>query len=226
MQLIPAVDLLGEDATRLEQGDFDRELFRRPATDFVRLVAATKPAMIHLVDLQGARDGVLRPDVLKACIEAAGGIPMQVSGGIRSRESAEEVLALGAARILVGTAAFRDKEFLRDLVATHGDRIAVTIDVADGNVRVAGWREGVDLDVATAMAYCIDAGVSRVIGTAIDRDGTMAGPDLDLYRQLCDSPLKVLAAGGVRDDDDVRALEVLGCEGAIMGRAYLSRLAS
>jgi tRNA-dihydrouridine synthase len=126
----------------------------------------------------------------------------------------------------VGTAAFRDPAYLADLVAAYGDRVAVTIDVADGKVRVAGWREGVELDVATAMSYCLEAGVTRVMGTAIDRDGTMAGPDLALYRQLCDSPLRVLAAGGVRDDADVRELERVGCEGAIMGRAYLSRLAS
>ena len=220
MQIIPAVDLLGNDATRLEQGDYNRELFRRPAAAFVAEVAATAPPLIHLVDLEGARSGQLRPDVLTDCLAAANGVPVQVSGGIRSIEAAERVLELGAARVLIGTVAFRSPELLAHFVEKFGDRLAVTIDVREGTVKVAGWLEGTGVTVQRAAQHCVDSGVVRVLGTSIERDGTLGGPDLALYEQLCSFDLKVLAAGGVRDQADVDALELLGCEGAVTGRAF------
>ncbi len=220
MQIIPAVDLLGTDATRLEQGDYDRELFRRPAAAYVAEIAATRPELIHLVDLEGARSGKLRPDVIAQCLEAADGVAVQVSGGIRTLEGAEQILELGASRVLIGTVAFRTPELLGEFVRRFADRLAVTIDVRDGKVNVAGWLEGTKLSVADAARHCVDSGVSRVLGTAIARDGTGAGPDLSLYEELCAYPLKVIAAGGVRDQRDIDALDALVCEGAVTGRAY------
>jgi phosphoribosylformimino-5-aminoimidazole carboxamide ribotide isomerase len=220
MQLIPAVDLLGRDATRLEQGDYGRELFRRPATELVAAAAALGPPLIHLVDLEGARSGSVRPDVIAECLAAADGVPVQVSGGIRSVSTAERILELGAARVLVGTAAFGSRTLLDELVGRLGDRLGVSIDVRGGLVRVAGWLEGTAFSVAEAARTCVEAGVVRVLGTAIDRDGTDAGPDLELYRELCAYPLAVLAAGGVRHQTDVDDLAALGCEGAVTGRAF------
>ncbi len=220
MQIIPAIDLLGDDATRLEQGDFDRELFRRPAVEFVSMAAATRPPFLHLVDLEAARSGVLRPQTLRRCLEAAGDVPVQVSGGIRTPEAARQILSLGAARVLIGTAAFQSTDLLNRFVGEFGDSLGVTIDVRNGLINVAGWLEGTSLSVEHAAQRCVDAGVVRVLGTAIDRDGTGLGPDLSLYRQLCAYPLLVLAAGGVRDQRDVDALAALGCEGAVTGRAF------
>jgi phosphoribosylformimino-5-aminoimidazole carboxamide ribotide isomerase len=220
MQIIPAVDLFGNYATRLEQGDFDRELFQRPAAAFVAEAAATRPPLLHLVDLEGARSGVVRFDVLRDCLNAAGDVPVQISGGIRSVEVAKSVLALGAARVLIGTAAFSSPELLREFVDQCGERVAVSIDVRDGLVNVAGWLEATSITASQAAQRCVDAGVVRVLGTAISRDGTMTGPDLDLYRQLVQFPLHVLAAGGVRDQADVDQLAALGCEGAVTGRAF------
>jgi phosphoribosylformimino-5-aminoimidazole carboxamide ribotide isomerase len=220
VQIIPAVDLLGTDATRLEQGDYNRELFRRPAAAYVGEIAATSPELIHLVDLEGARSGQLRPDVIRECLEAAQGIPVQVSGGIRTLEAAHAVISLGAARVLIGTVAFRQPELLGEFVRQFGDQLAVTIDVRDDKVNVAGWLEGTSLSVTQAAHQCVDAGVVRVLGTAIARDGTGSGPDLSLYLELCAFPLKVIAAGGVRNQADVDALAALGCEAAVTGRAY------
>ena len=104
MQIIPALDLLGDDAVRLEQGDFDRVLFRQPIESFMARIVATDPPLIHIVDLQGARDGAIRPEVVARCARVAGSIPLQVSGGIRSTEAAQQVLAAGAARVIIGTA--------------------------------------------------------------------------------------------------------------------------
>lgn len=219
MQLIPAVDLLGGDATRLEQGDYSRELFRRPAGPYVAEVAATEPPLIHLVDLDGARSGQLRLDVLAQCVEAAGDIPVQVSGGIRSLEAARQVMGVGASRVLIGTAAF-EGDLLDALVEEFGPALAVTIDVRDSMIRVKGWLESGALSVSAAADRVANAGVTRILGTAISRDGTGDGPDLDLYRQLVGYPFSVLAAGGVRNMDDVRELGEIGCEGVVTGRAF------
>lgn len=219
MQIVPAVDLVGTDATRLVQGDFARELFRRPAVEWIAEIAAAGPALIHLVDLDGARTGVVRTDVLRACLAAAGSVPVQVSGGVRSIRDAEALVDLGFHRVLIGTAAFGPLEQLAAFATRLGDRLAVAIDVRGGRVRVAGWSEDTSLPVAAAARRCVDQGVARVLGTAIEADGTGRGPDLSLYRELCGFDLAVMAAGGVRDLADVAALVAVGCEAVILGRA-------
>jgi phosphoribosylformimino-5-aminoimidazole carboxamide ribotide isomerase len=223
MQVIPALDLLGDDAVRLEQGDFERVLFRQPLEAFMARIVATAPPLIHIVDLQGARDGALRPEVITRCVSVAGDIALQVSGGIRSIDAAQAALDAGASRIIVGTAAW-EGDALELFAQSFGERLLVALDVRDGRVAVRGWTESSGLDVDEALARCRDAGVVRLHVTAIDRDGTMRGPDLDLYRRVCASGLAVVAAGGVRDEDDVAALAGVGCEAAVMGLGYLTRL--
>ncbi len=220
MQLIPAVDLLGEDATRLEQGDYDRELFRRPALAYLEEVAATSPEWIHVVDLDGARSGVMRPELLAQCVRAAGSAKVQLSGGIRTTDAVRRALELGAQRVLIGTAAFRDDDALASFVREFGDQLAVSLDSRDGTIRVAGWLSATPLTVSEAATRCADAGVARVLATAIDRDGTMRGPDLDLYRLLAPFPFAVIAAGGVRNKADLADLSDIGCEAAVAGRAF------
>ncbi|MEO9181762.1 MAG: HisA/HisF-related TIM barrel protein [Acidimicrobiales bacterium] len=224
MQIIPAVDLLGNDAVRLEQGDFCRVLFRQPIEGFMARIVATSPPMIHIVDLEGARDGVLRSDVIARCVDAAGEIPVQVSGGIRSIEDATAVLRAGASRVIVGTAAWHDVEAMSQFVDELSDRLIVALDVKGGRIAVRGWTESSGLDVDEALEQCERAGVTRLHVTAVERDGTMRGPDLSLYRQVCQSALAVVAAGGVRNDDDIAALADIGCEAAVMGLGYLGRL--
>ncbi len=223
MQLLPAVDVLGTDAVRLERGDYDRVLFRLPLEPFVARVAATGPAMIHLVDLEGARDGRLRPEVVALGVRAAGAVAVQVSGGLRSVSAARAALAAGAARVVVGTALWAGPGALAEFVGALGDRLVAALDVRDGRLALRGWTaSGLGLD--QALAACVEAGVSRLHVTAIERDGTLGGPDLDLYERVCASGLAVVAAGGVRDDRDLAALEAVGCEGAVMGMGLLARL--
>jgi phosphoribosylformimino-5-aminoimidazole carboxamide ribotide isomerase len=223
MQVIPALDLFGDDAVRLEQGDFDRVLFRQPLEAFMARIVATAPPLIHIVDLQGARDGALRPEVVARCVSVAGDTPLQVSGGIRSIDTAQAALDAGASRIIVGTAAW-EGDALELFAHTFGEQLLVALDVRDGRLAIRGWTASSGLDVDAALARCRDAGVVRLHVTAIDRDGTMRGPDLDLYRRVCTSGLAVVAAGGVRDDSDVTALANVGCEAAVMGLGYLTRL--
>jgi phosphoribosylformimino-5-aminoimidazole carboxamide ribotide isomerase len=224
MDVIPALDLLGEDAVRLEQGDYDRVLFRQPFESFMSRLVATGPSLIHVVDLQGARDGALRPEIVERCRAAARGTPLQVSGGIRSVDAAQAALRAGASRVVVGTALWSDEDALHSFVDALGDQLVAALDIKDGRLGVRGWVDFSDVTLEQALERCRVAGVVRLHVTAIERDGTMRGPDLALYRTACASGIAVVAAGGVRDDDDVDALAQLGCEAAVMGVGYLSRL--
>jgi phosphoribosylformimino-5-aminoimidazole carboxamide ribotide isomerase len=224
MQIIPALDILGDDAVRLEQGDYDRVLFRQPLEEFMGRIVATQPALIHVVDLQGARDGALRTNVIERCRLAANGIPLQVSGGIRSIEAARTALDAGAARVIVGTAIWSAQEALTSFVEALGDQLVVALDVREGQIAVRGWLVEAPFTFKEALARCREQGVTRIHVTAIERDGTMRGPDLALYEEACRSDVLVVAAGGVRDDKDVDALARIGCEAAVMGVGYMARL--
>jgi phosphoribosylformimino-5-aminoimidazole carboxamide ribotide isomerase len=224
MQVIPALDLLGDDAVRLEQGDFERVIFRQPVDAFMARIVATVPPLIHIVDLQGARDGALRLDVVQRCVALAHGVPLQVSGGIRSLDAVRAALDAGASRVIVGTAVWAEDDALELFVRTFGAQLLVALDVRDGRLAVRGWTESTGLDFDDALTRCRDVGVARLHVTAIERDGTLRGPDLALYRTACASGIPVVAAGGIRDDRDVEDLDAIGCEAAVMGLGYLARL--
>jgi phosphoribosylformimino-5-aminoimidazole carboxamide ribotide isomerase len=213
IDVLPAVDVLGQEAVRLHQGSYDTVVER--AAEPVALAARWADAgakRIHLVDLDGARSGRVRPELVRAV--AAVGLPVQASGGIRSLDDAHALLEAGADRIVVGTAAWPDPTPWFEL----GDALVLALDVRDGEVRAAGWTEAAGISFAEAL----DRARGRVLVTAIDRDGTLAGPDLDLVRQAADAGLAVLAAGGVRSPADVEALAAAGAEAAVVGRALLA----
>jgi phosphoribosylformimino-5-aminoimidazole carboxamide ribotide isomerase len=217
MEVIPAIDLLGRQAVRLEQGDYDRVRDYGKPTELAARFAAAGAHWIHVVDLDGARGGLIRPVVIAALVHASSPASVQASGGVRSVADAETLVRAGASRVVVGTAAWT---LLDELVTSLGERLVVALDVREGVVRTRGWTEsGVDLD--EAVARCIASGVPRIVCTAIARDGTLAGPDLGLVRRVVESGLPVLAAGGIRSEADLDALESAGAEGAIVGRALL-----
>jgi phosphoribosylformimino-5-aminoimidazole carboxamide ribotide isomerase len=213
IEVIPAVDVLGEGAVRLERGAYDSVVERagEPVALAQRWVAAGAKR-IHLVDLDGARSGQVRPELVRAI--AALGVPLQASGGIRSLDDARALLDAGADRVVVGTAAWPDPSPWFEL----GEALVLALDVRDGEVRTAGWTVGSGIRFGEALAL---AEGRRVLVTAIDRDGTLAGPDLDLVRQAVDAGGRVLAAGGIRSVADVVALANAGAEAAIVGRALL-----
>jgi phosphoribosylformimino-5-aminoimidazole carboxamide ribotide isomerase len=224
MQVIPALDLLGDYAVRLEQGDYDRVLFRQPIDEFMGRIVATGPDLIHVVDLEGARDGELRSGVVQRCAALAGAIPLQVSGGIRTIASAQNALEAGAARVVVGTAVWASPEALSEFVNALKERLVVALDVRADEVSVRGWTASTGISVSDALDRCRATGVTRLHVTAIERDGTMRGPDLTLYQKVCARGIPVVAAGGVRDEADLTALAQVGCEAAVMGVGYLKRL--
>jgi phosphoribosylformimino-5-aminoimidazole carboxamide ribotide isomerase len=220
IQVIPAVDVLGEGAVRLHQGDYDEVVDRagNPVA-LARRFASEGASRIHLVDLDGAQSGRARPELVRRIAGAAAPAALQASGGIRSLEDAFAILDAGADRVVVGTAAFPDPA---PWAAQLGERLVVALDVRDGIVRTAGWTEESGLTREHAVELCLEAGVVRVLCTAIDRDGTLSGPDLALIESVAASGLAVLAAGGVRSPDDVEDLARAGAEAAVVGRAILS----
>jgi len=211
--VIPAVDVLGDEAVRLEQGDYDRVVERaaEPVALARRWVDAGA-ARVHLVDLDGARTGHVRPELVAAVADAVRPAKLQASGGIRSLDDARRLLDAGAERVIVGTAAWPDPEPWLELGAV------VALDVRDGRVMSRGWTEGAGLTLDEALARL---GAARILLTAIDRDGTLAGPDLELVARAAAAGARVLAAGGVRSPEDVDALAAAGAEAAVVGRALL-----
>lgn len=216
---IPAVDVLDGRAVRLLRGDYDRvELDAGEPLALVRRAASFAPPFVHVVALEAARDGGAPLELARAAVEAAGSVPVQLSGGVRSPEDVQALLAAGAARVVVGTAAFGPIP----LRAFASEQVAVAIDVAGGSVRTNGWLASTELTAASALERCSDAGVATVICTAIDRDGTRSGPDLALLREVRERfEGRVLAAGGIRDAADVAAVRELGVDGVVVGRAWL-----
>lgn len=220
--LLPAVDVLDGAAVRLERGDFGRiTASAGDPAELVRRLAGDRPAWIHVVDLDAARDGSIHQGLIRRLVVAADGVPVQAAGGVRSTADALALVEAGAARVVVGTAAFAPGG-PRPYVEVLGDRLVVAVDVRDGKVATNGWRLSSGLGVEEAVDRCVDAGVSRLLCTAVERDGTLAGPDVELVASVVErSCLPVLAAGGIRSDDDLAALARVGAEGAIVGRALL-----
>lgn len=217
MLLIPAVDVLDGRAVRLRQGDYARvEVDAGDPLALVRKAASFGPPFVHVVALGAARDGGAPVELARAVVEATAGVPVQLGGGVRSVADVDELRAAGVARVMIGTAAFGETP-LREF----GD-VVVAVDVANGIVRTQGWRESSGLTTADALTRCTEAGVTKVLCTAVERDGTRSGPDLELLREAraCFAG-EILAAGGIRDAADVAALRDLGIDGAVVGRAWI-----
>lgn len=213
IEVIPAVDVLGNEAVRLEQGNYNRVVERAASPEALAARWASAGARrIHLVDLDGARAGRIRLDLVRSVVAAARPAEVQASGGIRSLADARAVLAAGASRIVVGTAAWPDPEPWLELGAI------VALDVQNGMLRTRGWTHEVSQALGDALEQLRGA---RVLLTAIDRDGTLGGPDLELVRRASSAGLAVIAAGGIRSPHDVVALAQAGAEAAVVGRALL-----
>jgi phosphoribosylformimino-5-aminoimidazole carboxamide ribotide isomerase len=220
--VVPAVDVLGGRAVRLEQGDYGR--VNVEGGDPLELVAAAarrEPRFVHVIALDAARDGGPPLALARDVVAAAAPVPVQLGGGVRSVADAVALADAGVARVLVGSAAFGSIP-LGDFVAALGDRVVVAVDVAEGTVRTAGWLADSGLSPEDALARCTEAGVERILCTAIARDGTASGPDLDLIRRARAAfGGEILAAGGVRNQSDIDALAEAGADGAVVGRAWL-----
>ena len=221
IEVIPAVDVLADRVVRLRRGDYG-DVVASGGTDPAASARGWRDAgarRVHLVDLDGARSGRTRPElvrrVARACVPAA----VQASGGIRSLDDARGLLDAGADRVVVGTAAWPDPA---PWVREFGSTLVVAVDVRAGRVRTAGWTHDGGISTEEALARAAACGVERCLVTAIERDGTLSGPDLELVRAAVAAGPAVLAAGGIRSPEDVVALAAAGAEAAVVGRALLA----
>jgi phosphoribosylformimino-5-aminoimidazole carboxamide ribotide isomerase len=224
-ELIPAIDLLGGRCVRLSQGRYDQAtVYEDDPSKLAAKFAAHPLRRLHVVDLDGARAGKpCNQEAVGAILRRMGGIPVELGGGIRTLEGVETWLGLGVDRVILGTAALRSPELVREASARFPGRIGVGIDTRDGRVAVEGWLETSEADAALVARRFEDAGVAAIIHTDISRDGMQSGPNLEATLALAAAvAIPVIASGGVGSEEDVRAavrLAARGIAGLIVGRA-------
>lgn len=224
-ELLPAIDLRGGQVVRLQQGDFARETaYDGDPVAVASRFAALGATWLHVVDLDGARAGEPRQLELAAAIvaETHGRARVEVGGGLRTAIAVAGALGTGAARVSLGTAALRDPSFASELVGRYGpERVVVSIDIRDGLALGEGWREGAaGVPAVAAIETLAAAGVDTFEVTAIERDGSLEGPDLALLRSLVGLERgRIIASGGISSVEDVLAVQAAGCGGAIVGKA-------
>jgi phosphoribosylformimino-5-aminoimidazole carboxamide ribotide isomerase len=224
-ELLPAVDILDGRAVRLVQGDFERSTeYAADPVDAAKRWVSEGARRLHVVDLDGARAG--KPVNLETLerIAADAGVPVQYGGGLRSPAGALAALGAGAARVVIGTAAFEDPEMLEPLLEREPDRVAVAVDVRSGRIATAGWAERTELEPADVTARLAELGVRCFVYTDIDRDGTLEGVEHDEFVRVARAAgnAAVVYSGGIGALDDLRPLAALGLEnleGVIVGKA-------
>lgn len=224
MILLPAIDILGGKAVRLVQGDFERStVYDADPLDAARRWVAAGARALHVVDLDGARTG--DPANLEHVKRITGelGVPVQLGGGLRAAAVVHAAVSAGATRVVLGTAAFRDVEFLDQMVAELGDRVVVSVDARSGRLAAEGWVEQTDIPVRAVIERLGARGVRRFVYSSIDRDGTLEGPDLDGVREVAAAVHgSFVYSGGVGTLEDLGALAALrqvNLSGVIVGKA-------
>lgn len=222
MYIFPAIDLYEGKAVRLFKGDYNQmTVYSNTPVAVAKNFEAAGATHLHLVDLEGARDGST-PNLgtVKEIVENTR-MFTEVGGGIRSMETIRAYLDSGVDRVILGTAAVKDEALVRAAVSEYGERIAVGADIKDGKIAIKGWLESSELD---AMEFCEkmqNIGIRTVICTDISKDGAMKGTNHELYKELSEKlSMQIVASGGVSSIDDVKRLASLGIYGAIIGKAY------
>jgi phosphoribosylformimino-5-aminoimidazole carboxamide ribotide isomerase len=226
MDIYPAIDILGGKAVRLTRGDYATgEVFSDDPVKVLQGFRKQGAQFLHVVDLDGAKDGSIANFAIIRRLAAEGGVFMEVGGGIRNEERVRSYLELGVGRVILGTAAVRDFSFAEKMAARYPGRIAVGVDAKDGFVAVDGWKTVTDTDAYLFCARCAEAGIDKVIFTDIATDGGMAGTNMEAFRKLSQiKGLDVIASGGISDETELRALRVLSVSGAILGKAIYKGL--
>lgn len=222
MILFPAIDLYDRKAVRLYKGDYNQmTVYSENPIEIARDFSSCGATHIHMVDLEGAKDGTTPNLSIVEQIAKETDLFVEIGGGIRNMETVEKYLSCGVSRVILGTAAVTNPSFLEKAVATYGNKIAVGADVKDGKIAIKGWLENSAYTLDDFMARLETLGVSNVICTDISKDGAMKGTNRELYRELSRKySVSITASGGVSDLDDIAALREMELCGAIIGKAY------
>ena len=222
MLIFPAIDLYGGKAVRLYKGDYQNmTVYSDNPLSVARDFVAAGATCIHMVDLEGARDGTTPNLAIVRNIANQTPLFTEIGGGIRSMETVRAYLDAGVDRVILGTAAVTDPDFLLQALDEYGERIAVGVDIKDGKVAIRGWLETAEDDALTFCEKMQKMGVRTIISTDISKDGAMQGANHELYRTLSERfDLQIVASGGVSSLEDVKRLRTLDLYGAIIGKAY------
>lgn len=221
MKLFPAIDLIDGCAVRLVKGDYaQKTVYSENPAEVARSFAAAGAEYLHVVDLEGAKNGGTPNLETVRKIVQTGGLRVEVGGGIRSEEVVQAYLEAGVYRVILGTAAVENPTFLEEMVRKYGEKIAVGADIKDGMVAIKGWTE---VSAESCFAFCEKlekVGVKTIICTDISKDGLLAGTNLELYQALSEKfSVDIVASGGVTTLEDVKKLAEMGLYGAILGKA-------
>ena len=222
MKIFPAIDLYEGQAVRLYKGDYQKmTVYARNPLDLAQKFVQAGCKYLHMVDLEGAKDDNTANQATIAALEKESGLFCQAGGGIRSFEVIDKYLSLGVNRLIIGTKAVEDPQFVKEATAKYGEKIAVGIDLKDGLVAIKGWRETAAFTADEFFALMSDYEVKCIICTDISKDGTLLGPNLQLYEHLQNGyAVNLIASGGVSSIADIRALAEMKLYGAIIGKAY------
>lgn len=221
MELFPAIDLIGGCAVRLVKGDYaQKTVYSETPVEVARSFAAAGARYLHVVDLEGAKNGgTPNLETIKNIVKT-GGLLVEVGGGIRSEEVIKKYLDVGVFRVILGTAAVQEPAFLEEMVLKYGEKIAVGVDIKDGMVAIKGWTE---VSCESCFDFCEKLqkiGVKTIICTDISKDGLLSGTNLELYKALSEKfSVDIVASGGVTTLEDVKKLSDMGLYGAILGKA-------
>ena len=222
MNIFPAIDLFGGKAVRLYKGDYNQmTVYSDNPVEIAKDFTLQGASYMHLVDLEGAKSGdTPNLETVEKLVNSTN-LFTEVGGGIRSMEVIDRYISVGVKRVILGTAAVKDREFLLKAVEKYGDKIAVGVDIKDGFVAIKGWTEK---SMIEAFEFCKDMqsiGVKTIISTDISKDGAMQGANHELYKRLQESlDMQIIASGGVSSIDDVKKLREMDLYGAIIGKAY------
>ena len=222
MKIFPAIDLYDKKAVRLYKGDYAQmTVYSENPIEVARDFESAGAEFIHMVDLEGAKNGTTpNLDIVKD-IASNTGLFVEIGGGIRSMETVKAYLENGVGRVILGTSAVTDEEFLLEAVKAYGEKIAVGADVKDGYIAIKGWVEKSQYSLEEFLSKMEKIGVKTIICTDISKDGAMKGTNLELYKSLNEKySLDIIASGGVSTIDDIVALKGMDMYGAIIGKAY------
>ncbi len=220
MIIFPAIDLKDEKCVRLKQGDYNRvEVFSENPIAMAQSFEAKGAKFLHMVDLDGAKEGSQKNfDIIKK-VRKATNIPIQVGGGIRDENRIKKLINLGVDRVILGTVAIENQEFLKEMIDKYGNRIVVSVDAKDGSVATRGWVKDSGVNSIEFVRKLEKYGLKTLVFTDISKDGMMEGTNLDLYKKINRYNIDIIASGGVSRKYDIEELLKIDVYGAIVGKA-------